>query len=129
MTEDNAIEMIIEHINSTFPKKCPCCNMTFRTYREFLLKTTRIGKPISYDIEFDSGKIFIPRKIIGAISSYNCTCGSTMTIGLKGIGIINSLKLMFWRRKEVRRRHIPVNEILMNIQRKADNLVIDSLYH
>lgn len=117
MNENKAIEIIHNFIDSTFPKTCPNCGMTFNSLAEFLRNTNSIGDPVSYDAEFDD---WMPKNPIGSISFSNCKCGSTISISSKGMDRWTLWKLMLWARTETWKRGISVNELLRHIRDEID---------
>ena len=70
----NFIDPIIHHCESQFPKKCPCCQKVFLTFKEFVSSTKTIGvAPTDCGIPENENPF-------GILSFVNCVCGSTITI-------------------------------------------------
>ena len=65
MTENEVVEIVRSYIESQFPKKCPSCGRRYRSLKEYLLETTHLGDPISYDAEKEDWQ---PKQPIGTVS-------------------------------------------------------------
>lgn len=122
MNEKDVIEIIINHINQQFPRTCPNCDKPFDSLKEWLEGTTHAGDPISYDVE---DKDWETVSHVGTLSLANCSCGSTIGISSKGMGLATMTKLMFWAKKETAARDLTPRELLRDIRDKIDRIILD----
>ena len=113
MTETEVIEIVREHFKSLFPRDCPNCRRHFKTLRDYILATTRIGKTRSYDA--DTGD-WHTKEPIGTVAAANCPCGNTLTLTTDGMKMENRLKLLNWVRIETQQRGIGASELLDKIR-------------
>ena len=109
MTEDEVVQILLEHFESLFPKVCPNCSRCFSTLREYILNTTRIGVPVSYDSEF---RDWNTRQPIGSVALANCPCGSTLALTTESMALSLRLDLLNWVRVETQRRRVSPSEVL-----------------
>jgi hypothetical protein len=121
MNEDAVVEILQSFISKQFPKICSNCNMKFDTLKEYLQKTTHLGKPVSYDANMDEWQ---PEKPLGAMSYANCVCGNTLVIGTKGMGLMTMWRLLSWARTETRNRGISTQDLLAHLREKIDERVL-----
>jgi len=121
MTQDEAIKMIIEHLQGLFPKTCPKCKRRFESLREFYLATTPVGRPVSYDLK--AGNIH-PQKPLGAVAVSACGCGAALSLSSEGMPLFQYWSLLLWAKNETRRRSISVSELLDNLRFEVRKRVI-----
>ena len=121
MTEDEVIQILREHFESQFPKVCPNCNRCFATLREYILITTRIGVPVSYDAE--SGD-WNTRQPIGSVALANCPCGSTLALSTESMVLSLRLELLNWVRLETQRRGVRPSELLESIRNEIRKRIL-----
>jgi len=121
MFEEEVIEIIKNHFISQFPKQCNCCGKTYMSAEEFIRSTAYVGEPVSYDVEMDRKQ---PSSPIGTIGLVNCSCGSTLAISSKGIGLKTMWKLLEWGRVETKKRGISVSELLGYLRHKIDQSIV-----
>jgi hypothetical protein len=121
MSEEEVIEIIKNHFISQFPKRCNCCGKNYKTAEEFVRSTTYVGDPVSYDFALDSTT---PSNPLGTVGLVNCSCGSTLAISSKGIGLKTMWKLLKWARAETKKRGISSAELLRYIRNKIDQSLL-----
>lgn len=109
MTESEAFDLMIEHVEGLFPKVCPGCHRHFASYREFARVTEPVGMPTSYDLE--TGNISELRPV-GAISFCKCPCGTLVTLTSQGMPARRLWALLAWGSAECVRRKMKPNEFL-----------------
>lgn len=129
MTEQDVIDIIVNHMENLFPLSCMNCNKLFHSYKDFLLHSERLGPPNAYDEKFHLDKRFIVLKPMGPHTDYSCKCGHMIRIGSTGMKKMRLLKIMFWSRNERRKRNISINKLLVEISQKVDEVVMDSQWH
>jgi len=122
MTEDDVISIVLNHLEGQFPKTCSNCGLEFKDLKDYLLNTTHLGDPVSYDAEVENWQSTTQ---FGTFSHANCNCGNTLTITSKGIGIMTMFKLLGWAKKESHERGISVNKLLAALRVKIDSQVLD----
>ena len=123
MQEKDVIEIMRNHISKQFPKECTCCGKRYNSFAEFIRNTTYVGKPISYDAEQEDWQ---PERPIGTIGMSNCSCGTTLTIGSKGMDLKTLWRLMNWARKETKKRGIMMSDLLESLRSKIDKSVLQA---
>ena len=121
MTEDAAIEMMIEHLSGLFPKACPHCKRVYASLRDFYLNTTPVGNPISYDLEAGDTKPQQPR---GAVAISNCRCGTPIALRSDGMPLFRLWSLLLWAKTEAHRRHVTETELLAHLRVKVRKKVV-----
>lgn len=122
MDENKAVDITKKYIESQFPKTCPKCGMRFNSLAEYLLNTTHVGDPVSYDA--DDGD-WTPKNPIGTASYATCkSCRTTLAISSKGMNLITMWKLLAWARMESRKRGISMSELLKHIRQEIDRRVL-----
>ena len=89
------------HLEGKFPKKCGACERTFADLKDYLLHTTHVGPPRSYDMELG---VHRPTQPIGTLSLANCSCGNTLAIDSSGMDLTTMWHLMTWLLAEMNRR-------------------------
>lgn len=72
------IDHIIARCCEEFPRPCSTCGRVFESFSDFILKTTPIGEPVSYDTMEDLIKD--GGHPVGSLSYVNCSCGTTLSI-------------------------------------------------
>jgi hypothetical protein len=123
MNENDVIEIMKNFISRQFPKDCTCCGKRYNSFAEFIRNTTYVGKPISYDAEQEDWQ---PERPIGTIGMSNCSCGTTLTIGSKGMDLKTLWRLMNWARKETKKRGIMMSDLLESLRSKIDKSVLQA---
>ena len=121
LSEEEVIEIIKNHFVAQFPKKCNCCGKTYMSAEEFIRSTAYVGEPVSYDVEMDRAQ---PSRPIGTVGLVNCSCGSTLAISSKGIGVKTMWKLMEWGRAEAKKRGMSAGELLGYIRKTIDESIV-----
>jgi len=121
MNEADVIGIIREYLDTLFPKECKCCGRHFSTLAEYILATTHLEKPISYDVELGDWQPITP---IGTFSMANCSCGSTLTLSSEGMDLITLSQLMNWAREETQIRGIGMRDLLEDLRTKIDLVVL-----
>jgi hypothetical protein len=112
MTEDLAIRQMIEHCERLFPKTCANCQRAFPTFKVYLQNTERLGKAISYDMEFRN---FTPVNPMGALATAKCPCDTTLALSSEGMPLWRLWPLMLWGRMEAHRRSITPRDLLEHL--------------
>ena len=64
LDEKEIIEIIRDHLESQFPRRCNCCGKNYSNFAEFIRTTAFIGEPVSYIDLFEDTT---PQKPIGII--------------------------------------------------------------
>jgi hypothetical protein len=121
MTEDEVIAVMRRHLENKFPKKCPVCARTYADLKDYLLHTTHLGRPLSYDAELG---IYRPAKPLGTMSMANCSCGTTLSISSEGMSLMTMWKLMRWLRRETKRRRQTASVILEELRNSIDRATL-----
>lgn len=124
MNEDQVAVIIKQYVETLFPKSCPNCQRVYNTLREYLLVTTPVGQPISYDAELGNRN---PEKLIGTITSANCPCGSTLSIGTEHMELSQRLALLDWIYQETEAQGISAPDLLDRVRTKASQLVLEEI--
>lgn len=122
MTEKEVISIMRDHLESQFPKVCPCCNLTMTSLREYLLITEHLGPAISYDAECGRWR---PSKPWGAITYANCPCGTTISLSSADMSLSLYWWLMKWARIETQRRQMTPTELLTYLRDEISKQVLD----
>jgi hypothetical protein len=113
MTDAEAIRIMREHVERLFPKKCPNCQRSFVTLREYVLATKPLGATLSYDAEAGDWN---PAEPVGTTAMANCPCGTTLTLTSDGISLMKMWRLLNWARVERKRRGIKQDQLLTYIR-------------
>ncbi|MFO0674561.1 MAG: hypothetical protein U0235_33935 [Polyangiaceae bacterium] len=121
MNEADVIRATRAHLERQFPKTCSGCGRVFRSLKEYLLNTSHVGAPISYDA--DEGN-YQPVAPVGTISLANCSCGSTLALGSDGMSLLTVWRLMGWARREMKRRQVDMREVLERLRQQVDEVVL-----
>ena len=121
MTKAEVITIVQRHIEGKFPKRCGVCGRSYANLKDYLLHTTHVGQPISYD--FDLG-VFEPTQPMGTASMANCSCGNTLCVDSKGMSLLTLWRLMCWLRAETARRHQTAAEVLEDLRRSIDEATL-----
>jgi hypothetical protein len=122
MTEHEVIEIIKNHINRQFPKKCNACGRIYQSLADYLKNTNHLDDPISYDAESGNWQ---PTKLAGTASFANCQCGSTLVIDSRGMEFSTMCRLLLWARKESWKRGISIRELLSYLREQIDCSVLN----
>jgi len=121
MNETDVIRIMREHLEKQFPKVCGNCHYQCETLREYLLKTKKVGQPISYDAE--SGD-WNPLRPIGTFTLANCPCGSTLALSSKGMPLTQLWALYNWARLEKAKRGMTPQELLNYLRDEISQQVL-----
>jgi hypothetical protein len=122
LKEVEVVEIIRRHVERKFPMACSSCGHRFASLKEYLEYTTPLGNPISYDAQAGNWR---PREPVGTLAFANCRCGTTLSIGSEGMGLLTMWRLLRWARKESSARGIRVGELLQGIRRRIDQQVLN----
>jgi hypothetical protein len=120
MNEDDVVRIVRSYIEGLFPKICPTCGRRYGSLREYLKSTSHLGTPMLY--ETIAGKALA--EPMGPIAFANCACGTTLTIGSRGIPRAQMAELMEWARSESSKRSIGVQELLGHLRERIDAAVL-----
>jgi len=123
MTESEVIDVMRRFLEGKFPKKCAVCERTYINLRDYLLHTTHVGRPRSYDIELG---ILRPKQPIGTMSLANCSCGNTLVIDSTGMSLWTLWRLMGWLTTEMTRRRAQAPVVLEDLRRAIDQVTLAS---
>jgi hypothetical protein len=121
MTEDQVIQTVRTYVEEQFPKACNLCGYRYNSLKEYLLNTTHVGKPHSYDAEIENWR---PQNPLGTYSFADCKCGNTLVIGSSRMSVITMWRLLWWARKEKVKRGMTINELLNDLREKIDTRVL-----
>ena len=121
MTEAEVIVVMRQHLEGRFPKKCETCGRTYANLKDYLLHTTHLGQPLSYDVEMG---IFQPSQPIGTMSLANCSCGSTLGLSSECMSLMTMWRLMWWLRGEMTRRCQKAPVVLEDLRRSIDRATL-----
>jgi hypothetical protein len=120
MTEDDVVRLVRAHIEGLFPRVCPNCGRRFGSLRDYLRMTTHLESPVLYD-EIDGE---IPSDPLGPISFANCPCGTTLTVGSRGMPASQMVEMLKWAKQESARRSIGVRDLLLHLRDRIDELTL-----
>lgn len=121
MTDDEIIQMVLEHCEGLFPKVCPNCNRFFGTLREYILNTKRLGAIICYDTEIGDWETMQP---IGSAAYSNCFCGNTLVLTSAGMPISQILSVLRWIKEETERRGLSPSELMDYVREEIRKRVL-----
>lgn len=125
MTRDEVITIIYHHVSThDFPKTCPNCGRVFKTLKEYIENTEQLGKPVSYDAEFNEWE---PQKPMGTVAMSNCSCGSSLSLSSGGMPLPTLVRLMMWAKMESMKQKITVSELLQSIRDEINQKAIKEL--
>jgi hypothetical protein len=122
MTEDDVVRIVRAYIEGLFPKVCPNCGRHFASLRDYLEITTHLSNPVLYD-DLAGG---IPDKPLGPMSYANCPCGTTVSIGSRGLPPLRLVQLLIWARRESVLRSVGMRELLGHIRDRIDAEVLET---
>jgi len=108
------------HFEAQFPRSCPNCGTRFGNLAEYLRITRHVGEPVSFDDIHGEP----PAEPVGTLSLANCTCGTTLSLGTKGLPNETVIALMIWARGEVTRKGIPLGSLLSELRAELDREVL-----
>jgi len=114
------LRILRAHFESQFPRNCPKCGTQFGNLAEYLRITRHVGEPVSFDNIHGAP----PAEPVGTLSLANCTCGTTLSLGTKGLPNETVRALMAWARDEVTRRGIPLGALLSDLRAELDREVL-----
>lgn len=121
MTTDEAIKLIIGHLNGLFPRICPKCQRCYPSLRDFYLQTQPAGDPVVYDLQ--AGDLQ-PAKPLGAVAVSICPCGAAVALTSEGMPLFQYWSLLLWTKDETRRRSISVPALLNYLRVEVRQRVI-----
>jgi hypothetical protein len=125
MTDPEVINTVRAHAETHFPMNCTNCAKPYRDLHQFLLETTHVGKPISYDAEENDWR---PKLPIGTLAQFNCQCGTTLTLGSPGMPLSTLWRLMWWLRQRHKATGQAYQDILAWVQQEIDKQVLGDDY-
>lgn len=123
MTEAEVIAVMRQFLEKKFPKKCGVCERTYANLKDYLLHTTHVGRPRSYDVEMG---ILRPTQPMGTMSLANCGCGNTLVIDSGGMSLLTLWRLMGWLTGEMARRREKAPVVLEDLRRAIDQATLES---
>ncbi|HZZ58258.1 MAG TPA: hypothetical protein VFE31_10550 [Opitutaceae bacterium] len=109
MNDAEVIDMMCRHYEGLFPMECPACHRRFATLREYIAGTQRVGVGRHYDAELGN---WDPEKPIGGVAMANCSCGTTLTLGIATMSVPQQKAALQWIRTETARRRISQTVLL-----------------
>ena len=121
MTEAEVIVVMRQHLEGKFPKKCGSCGRTYVNLKDYLLHTTHLGPPKSYDMELG---IHQPVQPVGTLSLANCACGNTLAIDSTGMDLMTLWRLMAWLLGEMAGRGQSPSAVLENLRSAIDRATL-----
>jgi hypothetical protein len=121
MTDDEVVQILCVYFESLFPKVCPTCNRCFATLREYLLITTPIGPPKSYNTEFIDWKTWQP---VGSMAMANCPCGSTLALSTDQMELSLRRELFNWLMTETQHRGVKESDLLEYLRDRVRKRVL-----
>lgn len=121
MTEAEVIDVMRHHLEGKFPKKCAFCDRTYSSLKDYLLHTTHVGPPKSYDVELG---LYQPTQPIGTLSLANCACGNTLTMDSTGMSLTTMWRLIAWLMGEMARRGQTPSEVLEDLRSAIDRVTL-----
>ena len=121
MVESEVIVVMRQHLEGKFPKQCGVCERTYANLKDYLLHTTHVGPPKSYDADFG---VFRPLRPIGTMSLANCSCGNTLVIDSDGMSLMTLWRLMGWLQGEMIRSRQKPSVILEELRRSIDEVTL-----
>ncbi len=121
LTEDEVVEITRRHLERQFPKICELCGRRYVSLKDYLQRTVHVGAPISFDAAEGNWR---PRRPVGTLSMANCACGTTLTLGSDGMGLLTVWRLMGWARRETKRRGVPLEALLAGLRERIDQQVL-----
>ena len=121
MTEAEVIVVMRHHLEGKFPKSCGVCGRTYANLKDYLLHTTHLGPPKSYDMEL---RISQPTEPIGTMSLANCSCGNTLVVDSAGMSLMTMWQLLGWLAGEMARRGQKPSVVLEDLRRAIDRATL-----
>src|SRR5262249_47576085 len=109
LTDEEVIDLVRTHVAKQFPKTCNCCGRVFPSHAVFLLETSLVGDPVSYDAEDGQWQ---PEDDEGSVAFARCRCGTTLAISSRGMGLRNMWRLLEWSRSRCRERSLTFRGLL-----------------
>lgn len=108
-TEARVIHIMREHWEGLFPKVCARCVRRYETLEEYLLATTYLGPPVSYDAERGD---WHPLHPIGILVLTNCDCGNTLGLSSENMTVLQNWLILNWVRIKKQQLGLSVGELL-----------------
>jgi len=121
MTEAEVIVVMRQHLEGKFPKRCGVCDRTYANLKDYLLHTTHLGPPKSYDVELG---VVRPTHPIGTMSLARCSCGNTLVIDSTGMSLVTLWRLMMWLVGEMARRRQKSSVVLEDLRSAIDQATL-----
>lgn len=123
VTGEQAIDLIVQHLSSLFPRTCPTCGRQFESLRDFFLHATAIGDAISFDLELGDLR---PKNPLGAMAMSNCACGTTLALTSEDMPLPHLWSVHQWANAEAKSRGIKIAEFLQDARRLTRQRVLGS---
>jgi uncharacterized C2H2 Zn-finger protein len=121
MTFAEVVAVVRAHVEAQFPKTCPRCARVFDSLPDYLRETRHVGAPHSYDFELGERA---PADPVGTYSVAVCPCGTSMSIGARGLSPLTFSRLMVFAFAETRRRGLTIAELLTEVRDEIDRQVL-----
>jgi len=116
LNEDQAIRLILRHLEAQFPKVCGTCERRFSKLRDFIVATAPVGDLVCYTLDGMTNGADDP---LGAVALSNCRCGSTLALTSNGMPPADFQALFRWVRRESEFRGMPVEAFLQYVRRQT----------
>ena len=121
MTEAELVQILRGYVDTLFPKTCAACGRRYESVRDYIQRTTRAGRVVSYDLELGDFQPAIP---LGSHALSHCACGSTLDTSTNGLPHAQRLAMLAWVKEEIDRRHVDATVILDEIRDKLRALIL-----
>lgn len=119
--ESQAIDLIVRHLLTLFPKSCPNCRRRFENLRDFFLNTIPVGDVVSFDLE--NGEVR-PNDPVGTIALSNCPCGSTLALTSEGMPLPHLWEVLGWAKQEAQDRGIAPAEFIQYARKETRKRIL-----
>jgi len=119
LDRSEVVRIIGAHLEALFPRNCPKCGTRFADLADYLRVTKHLGEPVTFDDVQD-----LPTSPLGTMSLANCSCGTTLSLGSKGMPAETLLQLMRWARDEAGRRGITIGRLLAEVRDEIDRVTL-----
>ena len=121
MPEPAIILWLRKHYEHQFPKVCEHCQRRYATLRDYILNTTPLGSPYSFDASLGDWDTKHP---IGGGASVNCACGNTLALTTSGMPVPEILLVWGFIRSEIQKRGVAVEVVLDELRDEARRQVL-----
>jgi hypothetical protein len=124
LTENEVVTIVRSHLETLFPRQCPCCARVFPSLKEYLTVVAHIGAPVCW--EMDREQPFDPDEVPSpdAMAFSNCPCGTTMTLGNESMNPLTQWRLVAWGAFVRIKRGISTGQLLAELRAKIDAQVL-----